>query len=136
MSLRPGRGDPATALYADVVQISRRLKRTHRAYYHANHADFLHQVRKAQSQVFRLKPGPKEDAMIARAARERARGAPWGDLIVRYLDLPVTVSEFTRNAAEEGFKRKVGRFLQRHRQLRRKWAKQTGAKIPTRNPKP
>jgi hypothetical protein len=123
-------------VYADAVEAARRLKRRHRAYYEADHEDFRHQVRKAHSQVFRLKPGPKEDARIAHAARERARGAPWEDLNARYLDLPAIASDLVRAAAEEGFRRKVNRYLQRHRHLRRKWAKETGVNIRARNRKP
>jgi hypothetical protein len=128
--------DPGHAVYTDAVQEARRLKRTHRAYYRANRENFRRQVRKAHADVFRLKPGPKEDVRIARAARERARGARWEDLTARYLELPATVSELTRAAAEEGLRRKVNRYMQRHLQLRRRWAKRSGAKIRVKNRKP
>ena len=128
--------DPSHAVYTDAVQEARRLKRNHGAYYRANREDFRRQVRKAHADVFRLKPGLKEDVRIARAARERASGARWEELTARYLELPATVSELTRAAAEEGLRRKVNRYMQRHPQLRRRWAKRSGAKVRFRNPKP
>jgi hypothetical protein len=128
--------DPGQAVYTDAVEAARLLKRTHCAYYRANREDFRRQVRKAHADVFRLKPGPKEDVRIARAARERARGARWEDLTARYLELPATVSELTLAAAEEGLRRKVNRYMQRHPRLRRRWAKRSGAKVRVRNPKP
>lgn len=72
--------------------------------------------------VFRLKPGPKPDARIAAAARERAAGATWESLYPKYNDHYSEMPEFTRVLAEEGFRRKRSGYLQRHRRLRRQVA--------------
>lgn len=114
---------PADELYTDALDAARRLKKKHGRYFRMSPQDFRRQVRTAHSRIFRRKPGPKGDARIARAACERASGIRWEDLTRRYLQLPATVSELTRAAAEEGLRRKVNRYMQRHPQLRRKWAK-------------
>lgn len=137
MTRKPAVGtSPAYELYTDALNAARRLKKEYGRYFRTNPQDFRRQVRTAHSRIFRQKPGPKRDARIARAARERASGARWEDLTERYLELPATVSEFTRAAAEEGLRRKVNRYMQRHPQLRRRWAKRSGVKIRVRNPKP
>jgi len=111
---------PARALFTDALRAARELKRQHRAYYDADLKEFRTIVRKAHGRVFRLKPGPKPDARIALAARERAAGAAWQSLYPKHIDHYSQMPEFTRALAEEGFRRKVNRYLQRHRRLRRR----------------
>jgi hypothetical protein len=105
------------ALYDDAADQARRLKRKYRAIYNADPHRFRTQVRKAHARVFRLKPGPKADARIARAARDVARGADLKDLFRTYIDGHNSMTEFTRTLAEEGFRKKVNRYLQRHPRL-------------------
>jgi len=112
-------GRPARALFEDAVKTARELKRRYRAFYDADLNGFRTTVRKAHSRVFRLKPGPKPDARIATAARERAAGATWASLYPKYIDHYSGMPEFTCALAEEGFRRKVNGYLQRRRRMRR-----------------
>jgi hypothetical protein len=126
MRTRPQRADktsPADELYTDALDAARRLKKKHGGYFRANPQGFRRQVRSAHSRIFRRKPGPKGDIRIARAARERARGADWPQLYAAYLDGWAIMTEFTRGAAEEGFRKKVTR----HPRLRRRSKKRTHA---------
>lgn len=128
--------EPGEAVYHDAIHFAQRLIQQHRTYYKSNRRAFRLQVKKAHSRVFRLKPGPKADARIARAAQERARGTEWTGLYPKFIDGYQTMSEFTRTMADEGFRRKVNRYLQRHPRLRKRWAKGTGATVRNANRRP
>jgi hypothetical protein len=110
---------PAKALFNDAATAARQLKRKHHAAYDADLKTFRATVQKAHSRVFRLRPGPKPDARIAGAARERAAKASWESLYKKYIDHHSEMTEFTRILAEEGFRRKLNGYLQRHSRLRR-----------------
>ena len=110
---------PEKELFDHAAKAARELKRAHRAYYDTDLRGFRATVKKAHSRVFRLKPGPKPDARIAAAARERAQGASWESLYPKYIDFYWQMPESTRALAEEGFRKKVNTYLQRHRRLRR-----------------
>jgi hypothetical protein len=113
--------EPERALAKDAQQQARQLKREHRALYTADPRHFRKIVRLAQSAVFRQKPGPKPDRKAARriahAARRRARGAKWPELYERSLPGWRQLNPVTRNDAEDGFRRKVNKYLQSHRRL-------------------
>ncbi|HXN50001.1 MAG TPA: hypothetical protein VN893_25340 [Bryobacteraceae bacterium] len=117
--------DPAKALSRDALEVARKLRRKHRAYYDADTKGFRALVKKAHSQVFRLKPGPKPNARIAQAACERGRGVRMEDLYLRYIDHYECMTEHTRSLAEEGLRRKVNHYLQRHPAIRRRGQKDT-----------
>ena len=108
----------------DTAAQARQLKRAHRALYTADPRRFGKIVRVAQSLVFRQKPGLKPDRQaaqrIARAARRRARGAKWPELYERFLPGWRELNPVTRNDAEDGFRRKVNKYLQSHRRLRKR----------------
>jgi hypothetical protein len=110
---------PEKALFDHAAKAARELKRAHRAYYDTDLRGFRATVKKAHGRVFRLKPGPKPEARIAAAARERAQGASWESLYPKYIDFYWQMPESTRALAEEGFRKKVNTYLQRHRRLRR-----------------
>jgi len=112
--------DPKAALLQDAMEAARALKRKHRAYYAQDQKGFRALVRKAHARVFRLKPGPKTNIRIAKAARKRAAGAKWADLYPKYIEHYRSMPEFTKELAESGFQRKVTAYLQRHPRLRRK----------------
>ena len=112
--------DPRETLSQDALEAARVLKRKHRAYYDTDPKGFRALVVKAHSRVFRLKPGPKPNARIAQAARERGQGVPMEDLYRRYIDNYEIMTEYTRALAEEGLRRRINQYLQRHRRLRRK----------------
>lgn len=128
---RTAKTSPADELYTDALDAARRLKKKHGRYFRVNPQDFRRQVRRAHSRIFRRKPGPKGDIRIARAAHGRARGADWEKLYATYLEGRETMTDFTRGAAEEGFRKKVNRYLQRHSKLRRRYTKRTGTNIRT-----
>jgi hypothetical protein len=116
--------EPERALAKDAAAQARQLKRKHRALYTADPRRFRKVVRLAQSAVFRQKPGPKPDRnaarRIAHAARRRARGAKWPELNERSLPGWRELNPVTRNDAEDGFRRKVNKYIQSHRRLRRR----------------
>jgi hypothetical protein len=130
------RRDPAKALYNDAVEAARSLKKKHRSYYTADPLGFRAYVRQAHNCVFRLKPGPKADARIVQAAQLRAHGAAWKDLYPECIDGYGTMSEYTRSLAEEGFRKKVNTYLQRHPRRRQRWARTTEAKNSHTDEKP
>jgi hypothetical protein len=118
--------DPVkAALFEDALASARSLKRNHHAYYASDRKGFRAIVKKAHARVFRLKPGPKADARMAKAARERADGGKWPELYPRHIEHYATMPEFTRELAEAGFRRKVDAHLRRHPYLRRRSAKKT-----------
>lgn len=119
--------DPDTAIYADALRAARELMRRHRELYNTDRHRFRALVKKAQGRVFRLRPGPKADARIAQAAWELARGANLKDLFPKYIDGFTSMSEFTRALAQEGFRKKVNSYMQRHPRLKRSWANKTRA---------
>jgi hypothetical protein len=110
------RGDPDRALYQASLAAARRLKYEHRAYYREAPKTFRDTVRKAHSQIFRIKPGPKRkrDPRIAQAARKRARGISWGELCPHFIDGYWEMTEYTRSLAEDGFRGKVNDYLRRN----------------------
>ena len=116
--------EPERALAKDAQEQARQLKREHRALFTADPRRFRKIVRLAQSVVFRQKPGPKPDRKAARriahAARRRARGARWPELYERFLPGWRELNPVTRNDAEDGFRRKVNKYLQSHRRLRKR----------------
>jgi hypothetical protein len=115
--------EPERELAKDAAAQARQLKRKHRALYTADPRRFRKIVRLAQSAVFRQKPGLKPDRKAARriahAARRRTRGAKWPELYERFLPGWRELNLVTRNDAEDGFRRKVNKYLQSHRRLRR-----------------
>jgi hypothetical protein len=115
--------EPERALAKDAAEQARQLKRKHRALYTADPRRFRKIARLAQSAVFRQKPGPKPDRnaarRIARAARRRAHGAQWGELYQQYIPGYQELNPVTRSDAEDGFRRKVNKHLQRHRRRRK-----------------
>jgi hypothetical protein len=115
------------ALSHDALDSARKLKRDHRPVYDADPKKFRKVIARAQARVFRLKPGPKADPRIAQAASERRRGAGWKELCEKFIEHYREMSEFTRDLAETGFRRKVNRCLQRHPSLRRR--RQTGTRV-------
>ena len=76
-----------------------------------------------QSAVFRQKPGPKPDRKAARhiahAARRRARGTESEELYQRFIPDYGKLNPVTRSDADDGFRRKVNKYLQSHRRLRK-----------------
>jgi|SRR5579862_8981550 len=116
--------DPSKALYSDAIQEARRLRRRHRALYNADLNGFRAEVKKAHSRVFRAKPGPKTDARIVAAARERANAAAWEDLYSKFVDGYQGMSEFTRALAEDSFRRRVNAY----RRAQRRRAKKTASR--------
>src|SRR5262249_2180647 len=89
----------------------RRLRTENRAYYRADFDGFRETIRKAFSETFRKKPGPKPkvDPRIRNAARKRARGADWPELYADGIDGHSTlraVNPHTCDLAEESFRRK------------------------------
>ena len=116
--------EPERALAKDAAEQARRLKRKHRALYTADPRRFRKVVRLAQSAVFSQKPGPKPDRnaarRIARAARRRARGAKWEELYPRFIPDYGKLNPVTRSDADDGFRRKVNKYLQSHRRLRKR----------------
>jgi hypothetical protein len=113
--------EPERALAKDAAEQARQLKRKHRALYTADPRRFRKIVRLAQSAVFRQKPGPKPDRKAARriahAARRRARGAKWEELYQRFIPDYRKLNPVTRSDADDGFRRKVNKYLQSHRRL-------------------
>jgi hypothetical protein len=114
---------PEGALHGNAAEQARQLKRTHRALYASDPRRFRKIVRDAQSAVFRQKPGPKQDLdaarRIARAAGRRARGARWPELYPQYIIGYQELNHVTRGYAEDGFRRRVNKYLQSHRRLRK-----------------
>ena len=124
------RGSAGGGLFQAAMDAARCLKREHRAEYERDPKAFRETVRKAHARVFRLKPGPRSDARIAQAARERARGVQWERLYPRFIDHYVGMPDFTRTLAQDGFRVKVNAYLRKHRTLTRKWRKTTDAAEP------
>jgi hypothetical protein len=119
--MRRPRLDPEKSLFDDATKKARELKRRHRALYDRDPIRFRALVKKANGRVFRLRPGPKADARIAQAARERASGCSWLELYSRFIDGHATMPEFTRALAEDSFRRKVNQKLRpRYRSRSRK----------------
>jgi hypothetical protein len=116
--------EPERALAKDAQEQARHLKREHRALYTSDPRRFRKIVRLAQSAVFRQKPGPKPDRQaarrIARAARRRARGTKWEELYQRFIPDYGKLNAVTRAYSEDGFRRRVKKFLQNHRGLRKR----------------
>jgi hypothetical protein len=116
--------EPERALAKDAQEQARQLKRKHRALYTADPRRFRKIVRLAQSAVFRQKPGPKPDRKAARriahAARRRARGTKWEELYQRFIPDYGKLNPVTRSDADDGFRRKVNKYLQSHRRLRKR----------------
>jgi hypothetical protein len=116
--------EPERALAKDAAEQARQLKREHRALYTADPRRFRKIVRLAQSAVFRQKPGPKPDRKAARriahAARRRARGTKWEELYQRFIPDYAKLNAVTRGYAEDGLRRRVNKFLQSHRRLRKR----------------
>ena len=116
--------EPERALAKDAQKQARHLKREHRALYTADPRRFRKIVRLAQSAVFRQKPGPKPDRQaarrIARAARRRARGTKWEELYQQFIPDYGKLNAVTRDYAEDGLRRRVNKFLQNHRRLRKR----------------
>jgi len=114
--------EPERALAKDAQKQARHLKREHRALYTADPRRFRKNVRLAQSAVFRQKPGPKPDRQaarrIARAARRRARGTKWEELYQQFIPDYGKLNAVTCGYAEDGLRRRVNKFLQRHQ---RRW---------------
>ena len=116
--------EPERAMSKDAKAQARQLKRKHRALYTADPRRFRKIVRLAQSAVFRQKPGPKPDRKAARriahAARRRARGTKWEELYQRFIPDYGKLNAVTRDYAEDGLRRRVNKFLQSHRRLRKR----------------
>jgi hypothetical protein len=116
--------EPERALSKDAAAQARQLKREHRALYTTDPRRFRKIVRLAQSAVFRQKPGPKPDRNAARrialAARRRACGAKWEELYQRFIPDYGKLNPITRGYAEDGLRRRVNKFLQSHRRLRKR----------------
>lgn len=110
----PKRSNCAKALFEAATENARRLKREHRRSYQRDPKQFRATVKMAESRVFRLKPGPKENPQIAIAAKARAEGAKWEDLYPKYIDHYDVMPSFTRALAEAGLQRKVNAYLQHH----------------------
>jgi hypothetical protein len=108
------------SLYRDAVAKLRELKREHHADYLADPKSFRATIRKAESRVIRLKPGPKPryDPRIRQAARKRGAGIPWAELYPALIDGYERMSEHTRSYAEAGFRKKVNDYVRSHPQLR------------------
>ena len=90
---------------------------------HTRRKRFRKIVRLAQSAVFRQKPEPKLDREAARriayAATRRARGTEWEELYQRFIPDYGKLNPVTRSDADDGFRRKVNKYLQSHRRLRK-----------------
>ena len=116
--------EPERELAKDAAAQARQLKRKHRALYTADPRRFRKIVRLAQSAVFRQKPGPKPERKAARriahAARRRARGTEWEELYQRFIPDYGILNPVTRSDADDGFRRKVNKYLQSHRRLRKR----------------
>lgn len=75
----PSKGDgfgkaDSTTVSQDAAAAFRALKRKHRSLFASDPKGFRRQLRKAESRVLRLKPGPKPDPTVAKAARDVAAG--------------------------------------------------------------
>ena len=112
--------EPERALVKDAAEQARHLKREHRALYTADPRRFRKIVRLAQSAVFRQKPDRQAARRISRAARRLARGAKWQELYERFLPGWSELNLVTRTDAEDGFRRKVNKYLQGHGRLRKR----------------
>ena len=116
--------EPERALAKGAAEQARQLKREHRALYTTDPRRFRKIVRLAQSAVFRQKPGPKPDRQAARridrAARRRARGTKWEELYQRFIPDYGRLNPVTRSDADDGFRRKLNKYLQSHRRLRKR----------------
>jgi hypothetical protein len=116
--------EPERAMAKDATEQARQLKREHQVLYTADPRRFRKIVRLAQSAVFRQKPGPKPDRQAARridrAARRRARGTKWEELYQRFIPDYGRLNPVTRSDADDGFRRKLNKYLQSHRRLRKR----------------
>lgn len=99
--MRQPRLDPDTALAQDAAKVLRQLRRKHRRLFDADRRHFRDVIKRAVGRLCRLRPGPKADLRIARAARELARGANVKDLFRTYIDGYASMCDFTRSLAEE-----------------------------------
>jgi len=131
---KPGanQGREDAALFQEALEAARSLKRKYRGLYFSDQRAFRALIRKAHAKVFRLKPGPKPDCRIAKAARDRAAGCKWPSLY-RYIPHYDSMPEFTRDLAEAGFRRKVTDYLRHHPYLRRRSLVKTGSVKPRRS---
>jgi hypothetical protein len=116
--LRP-RNDPARGLFDDALEEARRLKRQHRALYKADPKAFRAVVAKARSRVFRMKPGPKDDPQVSRAAREVALGARVEDVFACEFPHRYPGDEDVYAMATENFRGKVNTYIRKHPRLKR-----------------
>jgi hypothetical protein len=112
---RRAHADPEQSLRTDALRAARDLPRRHRTLFDADRKRFRQLIQQAQGRVFRLRPGPKADARIAQAAREKDRGAEFRELFARYIDGYASMSQFTRTLAEDAFRRKVNEHLRHSR---------------------
>ncbi len=90
------KSNPRKSLREAALAAARKLKREHRTCYDADPKAFRALVKKAHARVFRLRPGPKPNARIAQAARERGRGVRMEDLYLRYIDHYDRMTDYTR----------------------------------------
>src|SRR6516164_1737487 len=99
---RKTRIDPVKALSNYATEKARQAKRKYRAFYAADPHQFRKVYTKATARALRLRPGPKPNALIAQAARERASGRGWNELYPIYIDGHGSMSAHTRGLAEDG----------------------------------
>jgi hypothetical protein len=98
---------------------ARLLKRKHRAYYDTNHKAFRATVDEAHSRVLRMKPGPKDDPQVSRAAREVALGARVEDVFAHEFPHRRPGDEDLYTMAMENFRGKVNAYIRKHPRLKR-----------------
>jgi hypothetical protein len=110
------RSEPSGLVYSAAVVFYRGLKRTYRWYFVADPKGLRKTLRRAESLVFRRKPGPRKrhDPNIAAAARKRRTGAKWDDLYSTHIREYDRLSEHTKAYAEDGFRKQVNAYLKRH----------------------
>ena len=119
MRIPPARNDPMRVVFDDAVKQDRGLKRKHRALFEADHKVFRYVIGKAHTWVFHMKPGPKDDPQITRAAREVAFGARVEDVFEREFPHRRPGDEDLYAMAHENFRGNVNKYIRNHSPLKR-----------------
>jgi len=111
-------------LYQYRLKTDRKTRRKFWAHWKTDPKETRAILKKADGKVFRLKPGPKPDlqknALIVRAAAERAAGAQPEELCAKYIEGRARMTEYTRHYADAGFMKEVSKELRLQRKSSKK----------------
>lgn len=111
--------DSASIVAQDAAAAFRTLRRKHRNLFATDPKEFRRQLRKAESRVLRLKPGPKPDPTMAKTARDVAAGKnmekAFQELYPSNLKL---MNPDLYAMALESFKTKVNGYIRSHQHLK------------------